>query len=462
MVMRSATIEIVVPVHNEAAVVEHSVRTLRAYLDHNFPFDATVTIADNASTDGTWDTAARVAAQVPGVRAIHLSEKGRGRALRAVWSTSTADVVAYMDVDLSTDLDAILPLVAPLISGHSDIAIGSRLARGAHVVRGPKREVISRLYNLAIRATTGNRFSDAQCGFKAARTDVVRDLLPLVEDNGWFFDTELLVRAEHRGLRIHEVPVDWTDDPDSRVDLMATSVADLRGLWRISRQSLGGRHGTGEVHPERTLSGRNSREETTSRFLAIGGVSTIAYLALFLVLDSAVGVLAANAIALTLCAIGNAAAHRSLLTPLAPPRAAHPLDTHALDAHPFDAQAALDAPAALALATRHPLDGHQGIADKPEADITALRRWAALRRAEVSQVGRAAVAAWTAGLALSTLALLAVRLASHSLVLAVVAVLAANAVISAGRFMALRTVMYHHHLDTLDRGRAVSFPLPQQ
>ena len=127
---------------------------------------------------------------------------------------ATATVVAYMDVDLSTDLDALLPLVAPLLSGHSDVAIGTRLAQGARVVRGPKRELISRAYNLVLKTTLRTGFSDAQCGFKAIRADVARELLPLVEDEGWFFDTELLVLAEHNGLRIHEVPVDWVDDPD--------------------------------------------------------------------------------------------------------------------------------------------------------------------------------------------------------------------------------------------------------
>src|SRR5213079_2391771 len=163
------------------------------------------------------------------------------------WQASDADVLAYMDVDLSTDLDALLPLVAPLISGHSDLAIGSRLARGARVVRGPKREFISRCYNLILRSTLAAKFSDAQCGFKAVRADVARRLLPLVEDTGWFFDTELLVLAQRAGLRIHEVPVDWVDDPDSRVDLFATAVADLRGVARLARAIGTGRLPVGEL-----------------------------------------------------------------------------------------------------------------------------------------------------------------------------------------------------------------------
>jgi hypothetical protein len=139
-----------------------------------------------------------------------------------------------MDVDLSTDLDALLPLVAPLVSGHSDVAIGSRLAAGSHVARGPKREAISRSYNLLLKATLHSGFSDAQCGFKAVRADAAAVLLPLVEDEGWFFDTELLVVAEHNGMRIHEVPVDWIDDPDSRVDIVSTAIGDLRGVRRIA------------------------------------------------------------------------------------------------------------------------------------------------------------------------------------------------------------------------------------
>src|ERR1700728_2605262 len=138
-----------------------------------------------------------------------------------------------MDVDLSTDLNALLPLVAPLLSGHSDLAIGTRLARGSRVVRGPKRELISRCYNMLLHLCMGARFSDAQCGFKAIRRDQARVLLPLTRDTGWFFDTELLVLAERAGLRIHEVPVDWIDDLDSRVDIMSTALADLRGIWRL-------------------------------------------------------------------------------------------------------------------------------------------------------------------------------------------------------------------------------------
>ncbi|THJ45132.1 glycosyltransferase family 2 protein, partial [Candidatus Frankia alpina] len=223
-------LDMVVPVYNEERDLGPSIRRLHAFLLERFPYPFRITIADNASTDGTLPLARALAAELPGVAVDHLELKGRGRALHAVWSASDADVLAYTDVDLSTDLSALLPLVAPLISGHSDVAVGSRLSRGARVVRGPKREIISRCYNLLLRWLLRVRFRDAQCGFKAIRADVAAHLLPHVADTGWFFDTELLVLAERCGLRVHEVPVDWVDDPDSSVDIVATALADLRGI----------------------------------------------------------------------------------------------------------------------------------------------------------------------------------------------------------------------------------------
>src|SRR5271169_5377184 len=186
--MRVLQVDIVVPVRNEERDLAPSVQRLVSYLRECLPFGARVTIADNGSTDATWAIASRLARELPEVRAIHMDLPGRGRALRAIWSESDAEVLAYMDVDLSTDLNALLPLVAPLLSGHSDLAIGSRLARGSRVIRGPKREIISRCYNLLLRVTLGARFSDAQCGFKAIGAFQARQLLPLVEDRGWFFD----------------------------------------------------------------------------------------------------------------------------------------------------------------------------------------------------------------------------------------------------------------------------------
>jgi putative flippase GtrA len=281
-------VEIVVPVFNEEAGLERSIRRLHRSLGASFPFTWRIVIADNASTDATPAIARALGRELPGVSLLRLERKGRGRALRTAWSASRAEVVAYMDVDLSTDLRALLPLVAPLLSGHSDLAIGSRLARGARVVRGPKREGISRAYNVLLRTALRARFTDAQCGFKAVRADALPGLLADVRDDGWFFDTELLVLAQRRGLRIHEVPVDWVDDPDSRVAIVRTAIEDLRGVARLMA--------TGPI----------------ARFMGVGVASTLAYAMLFLALHGLLGAAAANALALGLTAVGNTAANRRL------------------------------------------------------------------------------------------------------------------------------------------------------
>jgi glycosyltransferase involved in cell wall biosynthesis len=226
-------VEIVIPVYNERLALEASMRRLHGFLTATFPFSWRIVIADNASTDDTLAIARRLSYELAGVEVLHLPAKGRGRALRAAWSASGARVVAYMDIDLSTDLAALLPLVAPLLSGHSDLAIGTRLGRGARVERCLRRELISRAYNWILRLALRARFSDAQCGFKALRADAVAELLGDVRDEEWFFDTELLVLAQRRGLRIHEVPVDWVEDADSRVDVVRTAAADLRGVARL-------------------------------------------------------------------------------------------------------------------------------------------------------------------------------------------------------------------------------------
>jgi putative flippase GtrA len=282
-------VDVVVPVYNEQAALEHSIRRLHGFLTESFPFTWRIVIADNASTDGTPFIAAALADELPGVTHLRLDRKGRGLALREAWTRSDARVVSYMDVDLSTDLRGLLPLVAPLLSGHSDVAIGSRLARGAQVTRGPKRELISRAYNTILHATLRVRFTDAQCGFKAVTRGAAARLLPQIRDDGWFFDTELLVLAGRDGLRIHEVPVDWVDDPDSRVDIVHTAVEDLKGVARLALAT------------------------PVARFVAVGIASTIAYALIVLALrEGGLGAGGANALALAITAVANTAANRRL------------------------------------------------------------------------------------------------------------------------------------------------------
>jgi putative flippase GtrA/glycosyltransferase involved in cell wall biosynthesis len=316
----SITFDVALPVYNEQKTLERSVHVLHEYLSAEYPAIGSapgwrITIADNASTDDTAAIADRLADELAGVVAVHLPEKGRGRALRRVWMNSPAEVVAYLDIDLSTDLTALPPLIAPLLSGHSDVAIGTRLARTSRVVRGAKREFISRSYNLLLRGTMAVKFSDAQCGFKAIRTDVAHQLVPLVEDEGWFFDTELLIIAERSGLRIHEVPVDWVDDPDSTVDVVSTAREDLKGMFRVGRSIL-----TGKVPVERIYAelGRRPFEQPQPpsffgqvvRFGVVGALSTAAYALFYLGFQHIMPGQLANFLALLITAIANTAANR--------------------------------------------------------------------------------------------------------------------------------------------------------
>jgi glycosyltransferase involved in cell wall biosynthesis len=233
-----ASVDVVIPVYNEEHVLEHSVETLRSFLRQHLPYHPRVLIADNASRDNTLAVARGLAARHEDVDCLHLPEKGRGRALRAAWLDSNADAVSYMDVDLSTDLAAFPPLIASILEEGYDIAIGTRLGAGALTTRSPRREFISRVYNFLIKAVFLTRFSDAQCGFKALSRQAAQELVPLVENQEWFFDTELLLLAEKGGYRVKEVPVRWVEDPDTRVRVVRTMMEDLRGLLRMRLRRL--------------------------------------------------------------------------------------------------------------------------------------------------------------------------------------------------------------------------------
>ncbi|MBF4576674.1 bifunctional glycosyltransferase family 2/GtrA family protein [Frondihabitans sp. VKM Ac-2883] len=313
-ITKTLDLDIVVPVYNEQATLVASITALHAYLARSLTETWRITIADNASTDTTPALADTLANELDGVIAVHLAQKGRGRALKKVWSESTASVLVYVDEDLSTDLSALKPLVAPLLSGHSDLAIGTRLDPSSRITRAGKRDFISRTYNLLLRRTMGVSFSDAQCGFKAIRSDVAAHLLPLVEDTGWFFDTELLILAERSGLRIHEVPVDWVDDPQSSVDIVATASADLRGMVRVATGIARGRIPVGAIYDQ---IGRHPYAQPAPsffgqviRFGLVGVLSTAAYAVIYLLFQQFVPAQLANFLALLITTIGNTAANR--------------------------------------------------------------------------------------------------------------------------------------------------------
>ena len=229
-------IDIVVTVLNEEKILQKSIMTLDEYMAKHLPYRYQITIADNGSQDKTLEIAKNLAEKHQSVQVVSLAERGRGRALKRVWQNSSADILTYMDVDLSTSLDDFLPMIQPLVAGEAGVAIGSRLTKGSKTTRGVKREFISRCYNNIIKWTSGTKFSDAQCGFKAIRRDVAAKFLPKIKDNEWFFDTELLIKTERAGVPIHEQPVTWTEDTDSRVKIVKTAVDDLKGLYRVNKE----------------------------------------------------------------------------------------------------------------------------------------------------------------------------------------------------------------------------------
>ena len=227
------SVDIVIPVLNEEVALPVCVATLRDFLPSAIPNKWRIVIADNGSIDRTQEIGQRMAAELPDVGYIRLEQRGRGRALKRAWLESTAGILSYMDVDLSTDIKA-FPLMVKALEEGCHVAYGSRLARGAKVYkRTLKREITSRCYNLLIKLMFCNGFSDAQCGFKAITRDAAQAILPHVVDNAWFLDTELLLIAEKRGFRLRGVPVVWTDDPDTRVRILRTSWEDVKGLLRL-------------------------------------------------------------------------------------------------------------------------------------------------------------------------------------------------------------------------------------
>ena len=235
MTFVGTTLDVVLPVLNEELTLLDAVATLRDFMSSRLSeYHWRIIVADNGSTDGTRDIGTRLAEELSEVRYTHLVERGRGRALRETWLASRSDIVGYMDVDLSSDLRVFPELVAAVSSGDYDVAIGSRLMGGSRVMgRSASREIFARSYSLLFRTMFLARFRDAQCGFKALSRRAADELLPLVRDNGWFFDTELLLLAENAGYRIKELPVSWTDDPDSRVRVIPTAVENVKGLLRL-------------------------------------------------------------------------------------------------------------------------------------------------------------------------------------------------------------------------------------
>ncbi|RBP62360.1 glycosyltransferase involved in cell wall biosynthesis [Brevibacterium sanguinis] len=306
----AAQVDLVVPVHNEESTLERSIHTL---IDHvaDSLHEMTIVIADNASTDATGRIAEELARSHSNVRAVRLEEKGRGRALRTVWLESSAEVLVYTDVDLATDLALLDPMVTAISAGTADVAIAGRLHPQARVQRGVGREIISRCYNRLLSIGLGAEYSDAQCGLKAISRPAAQALLPVVEDDGWFFDTELLTLAQWSGLRIREFWADWTADPDSSVDVVRTAVDDFKGILRLRRDARRGRLPLARIGARL---GRAPAVPNTGaqilHFVDVGIVCTLVYSLLFWFASGLVSAGVANVAALLISTLLGTALNR--------------------------------------------------------------------------------------------------------------------------------------------------------
>lgn len=232
--MLEKTLSVVVPVYNEEKDIPRTIPLLYRHLTKNFRnYDWELVIVDNGpSRDQTSEVSKKLVKKYKRLKYVCRPKPGRGGALKETWLKSKSDFLVYMDVDLSSDLSYLSGLVAALES--ADIAIGSRLARGAKVYgRTLTREIISRSYNILIKIFFWTSFADAQCGFKAITREVAHKLLPHIIDTKWFFDSELLIVAEKAGYRIREIPIVWRDDPASTVKVAKTAWGDIEGLCRI-------------------------------------------------------------------------------------------------------------------------------------------------------------------------------------------------------------------------------------
>jgi len=228
--LRSALI--VLPVYNEEKVLRKSVATLMSFLQDYGRYEWKIVIADNNSQDGTGRIGEELELENRLVEYLHIPRKGRGIALRTAWEQTECDFVSYMDIDLSTSLDSLIRAVDLLNEG-KDIVVGNRLSGKSNTTRCLKREFVSRSYNIIIRSSLGVGFHDAHCGFKTGRREVVQKLLPYIDDNEWFFDTEFLFYAEKLGYNIVEIPITWIEDPDTKAKIFKDAYDDLRGLYRL-------------------------------------------------------------------------------------------------------------------------------------------------------------------------------------------------------------------------------------
>lgn len=237
-------VEFCLPIYNEEKIIEKNVLKIVNFCkEKNLPFNWRVIIVNNGSKDNSLAISQKLSADNKQIGYTTILEPGRGQALKKYWLTSNADVVAYMDADLAVSLNNIIDLINPFVNNEADLVIGSRMMPGATIKRSFIRELISQSCNILYRLIIGNNISDTQCGFKAIKTEVFKKIAPYIEDNKWFFDTEIISFTHHLGYKIKEVPVNWEenryDERKSKVNLLKDSFIHLKNLLRLKKRLRG-------------------------------------------------------------------------------------------------------------------------------------------------------------------------------------------------------------------------------
>ncbi|MBD3359736.1 MAG: glycosyltransferase [Candidatus Buchananbacteria bacterium] len=223
------------PVYNEEKVLEKSVLKLYNYFKNNIKDDWQIVIVNNASIDKTKKVADSLAQKFLKVDSLNLEDKGRGNALKNVWQKYEADIYAYCDIDLATDIFAFKKLFNSIINGSANIAIGARYIKGSQTKRTLNRLIYSKVYIFLVRLFFPTKIKDFQCGFKAVDKKTVSEILPLVKDKEWFFDTELLLIAEKNDFKIKEIAVQWKENPETKVKFIRTIYDYIENLIKFKK-----------------------------------------------------------------------------------------------------------------------------------------------------------------------------------------------------------------------------------
>ncbi len=230
---------IAIPVYNEESILAENAIKLYDFLKKNIFDDWQIIIADNNSIDQTGKIGQDLEKSLGGIKYLHIPQKGKGRAIRAAWESVNSDIYVFMDADLATDLSTLPDLISAIGRENYDLAAGARFHKDSKVKRSLLRKFISRAYRFILRLALRSKIKDAPCGFKAVNYKVIKNILPQIKNNEWFFDTEMIVLAEKQNYRVKEIPVIWTEHKKigrrSRVSFLKVSLGYLKEIWRLKK-----------------------------------------------------------------------------------------------------------------------------------------------------------------------------------------------------------------------------------